>query len=483
MKKILSVIAVLTLTVMLFCTAMPVSAAGASATVTASSTKPTVGSTVTVTVKFTSDVPVGSLQASMKYDAAVLEYVSTGNGVAANGGSGVLTFSWYATAQPTAKTFSFTVTFKAKAAGSSAVSLSTAELCDWDLNDLGTPSGSVTVNVQNPQKSGNANLSTLYISSGTLSPAFSPSVTSYNIVIPNSVTVLTVSAEPADKAATVSVEGSKNMKVGKNTRVIKVTAPNGTVKAYTLNITRQEATGTPTGTTTPAPDDEAAKVTVGEETLYIAKDLKNVTLPAGYEQVALTVNDVSFPSVQDKSRSIVLLYLANEKGENGAFYVYDTATMTFSDFCFATAPTGVYAFLTPDSTVVIPEGFTQTFIQVNEKTIAAWSFSETEMAEYYLVYALSPAGTKGLYQYDTVEGTLQRYTHVAAVQSVTEDEPSVEPEQDGGFFHKIKAFFADLVDCFGTVRLILMATGSVVLIAAIVVLIVLLAKRPRNYKH
>lgn len=486
MKKTVSVLLALLLTVMLFCTALPVSAAGASVAVTASNTKPTVGSTVTVTVKYTADVTIGSIDASLNYDSSVLEYVSA-SGITANGGSGVITFSFFETSSSPAKTKSFTVTFKAKTTGSCALSLSTGEIADWEnYESLGTPSGKVTVNVQNPQKSGNANLSELYISSGSLSPAFSPSVTSYNIVIPYSVTVLTVSVETEDKDATVIVEGSKNMKVGKNTRVIKVTAPNGTVKSYTLNITRQEGTGstTPTGTEEPTQNNEAAKVTVGDQVLYISKDLKDVTLPVGYEQVNVTVNDAAFPSVQDKSRSIVLLYLTDENGGNGAFYVYNTATMTFSEFCSVNITAGVYAFLIPDGSVIIPEGFTQTFVTVNEKTVAAWNFPDEAMKDYYLVYALSPAGTKGLYQYDTVEGTLQRYTpHTVETTPVVEQDPNEVTEQDEGFFAKIKAFFGTFVARFGMTRLILMAAGVVILIAAIVVLIVLLAKRPKNYRH
>lgn len=267
-----------------------VSAASATAKVTANKSTVTVGSTVTVTVTHTANTNVSVFDATLNYDASVLEFVSI-SGANNGGGAGVLTISYFATAKPSGKSHSFTVTFKAKATGSSKVSMSSTGIADWDLNSLGSASGSTTISVQNPSLSGNADLTELYISSGSLSPAFSPKVTSYNIVIPNNVTVLTVSAETADKNAKITVEGSKNMQVGKNVRKVIVTAPNGTKKTYTLNITRQEGTGNETGTTTApnAPATDASKVTVGEETLYIAKDIKDVTLPAGFEQVALTV--------------------------------------------------------------------------------------------------------------------------------------------------------------------------------------------------
>ncbi len=479
-------IAVLLVCLFLFTMVPSVWAASATATVTVNKSTVTVGSTVTVTVTHTATTNVAAFDATLNYDAAVLEYVST-SGAQGAGSAGVLTVSYFATAQPSGKSHTFTVTFKAKATGSSKVSLSSTGLTDWDFNSLGSASGSVTVNVQNPSLSGNADLTELYISSGSLSPAFSPKVTSYEIVIPNSVTVLTVSAETADKNATVTVEGSKNMQVGKNVRKVIVTAPNGTKKTYTLNITRQEGTGNVTGgTTTPGTvgQNDASKVTVGEDTLYIAKDLKDVPLPAGFEQVAITVNDTQFPSAQDKSRTVVLLYLTDANGKNGKFYMYDTAAMTFSEFSFTAAPAGVYTFLTPDSGVHVPAGFSQTFLKVGEQTITAWSFPDAVMKDYYLVYALSPAGNKGLYQYDALEGTLQRYTAVLTTPNdSTEVGNELPPDEKTGFVATVKGWYDSLLTRFGATRLIVLAAGAVLLIAALIVLIVLLAGRPRNCKH
>lgn len=479
MKRIIAVL----LVCLLLVSATPlVYAASASVSVKADKTTTTVGQNVTVSITYSSSVGIGSFDTAVQYDSSVLEYVSSNDAV--NGGAGMLKVSYFATSMSPDKTYTVKLNFKTKATGSSKVSVSTNLICDDNDQSLGTPSGSVTVNVQNPSLSSNADLTELYISSGSLSPAFSSSVTSYNIVIPYNVTVLTVSAETADKNAKITVEGSKNMQVGKNVRKVIVTAPNGTKKTYTLNITRQEGTGNETGTTTTPgiPATDASKVTVGEDTLYIAKDLKDVTLPAGFEQVALTVNDTQFPSVQDKSRTVVLLYLTDADGKNGKFYMYDTAAMTFSDFTHTQVSTGVYTFLTPDSTVAIPTGFAQTFLKVGEQTITAWSFPDAAMQEYYLVYALSPTGNKGLYQYDTVEGTFQRYT--ATVPSddtqVGDDTPAEEKQ---GIFATVKGWYNSLLQRFGLTRLIVLAAGAVLLIAALVVLIVLLAKRPKNCKH
>lgn len=486
MKKILSLTLTLALLILTCCTALTVSAAAPSVSVSASGTSVTVGSTVKVTVKYTADA-IGAFDATMSYNDAVLQYVSAaGNGgaLSANGGAGLVRFSNYLSSA--AKTYTFTVTFKAKATGSTDVKLQTQDLVDFNtVQTVGTPSGSVKINVQNPSLSGNANLTELYISSGKLSPAFSANVTSYNIEIPYAVTVLTVSVNTADKNAKVDVTGSKQMKVGKNTRVIKVTAPNGTVKSYTLNITRLENDGTATEGTTPAV--ESSKVTVGDQTKYIAKELKNIAIPAGYEQTTVTINDTLFPAVQNAARSLTLLYLTDDKGANGAFYTYNSADMTFSQFIGATDKGGVYALLTPDNTVTVPDGCTQSFIEIEGKTVVAWSFPDPAMSTYHLVYATSPAGNTGLYLYDTLEATFQRYTAMTAtVIETEEDVPAEESSSFTAWFGKVKTavvnFFARLMR-LGSIRVVAIGIGVGLLLVGIVFGIILLVNRPRNYKH
>ena len=464
MKKLLSVFLCLLLTALTVCGALPVAAAGASVAVSAPSSA-TVGSTVTVKVTYTADKAIGSLDATLSYDAAVMTFASA-SGITANGNAGVTKLSFYETSSAPKKTLSFTLTFTAKA-------LETTELTDWEtVSSLGNPSGKATVSVKNPQKSGNADLASLSVSAGTLSPKFSAKVTAYNIVIPYSVTSLLVSAK-------VAVTGSQKMQVGKNTRAVTVTAQNGTTKTYTLTITRQENTGTATDPTTPAVD--ASKVTVGALTKTIKNNLADIPLPAGFEATTVTVNETTFPAAQNATHAVTLLYLTDEDGQNGAFYLYNTTNMTFSDFFFDEVKAGVYVFLTPENTDALPQGAAQTFLQIGEKTIAAWSLPDEREKDFYLVYALSPAGNTGFYRYDKAEGTFQRYIPPAEDTTAPVD-TEVQPERVG-FLARVSGFFSDLVVRFGRVRVIAVGVGAPLLLAAIVVLIVLIAKKPRNFRH
>jgi hypothetical protein len=88
----------------------------------------------------------------------------------------------------------------------------------------------------------NANLSTLTVTSGTLTPAFSATTTSYTVTVPLAVTSLTVAGTAADAPyATVAVSPTQPMTLveGTNPATVTVTAEDGTQKIYTVTITRQ----------------------------------------------------------------------------------------------------------------------------------------------------------------------------------------------------------------------------------------------------
>lgn len=96
-----------------------------------------------------------------------------------------------------------------------------------------------------------ATLSALALSSGQLSPEFTPNHTSYTATVPNSVTDIVVSMTSTDPDATVSVschgdsssDGSVSLDEGANIITITVTAANQTTtQKYTVVVTRESTT-------------------------------------------------------------------------------------------------------------------------------------------------------------------------------------------------------------------------------------------------
>ncbi len=100
----------------------------------------------------------------------------------------------------------------------------------------------------------NADISALAISAGDLSPAFSPSETTYAVSVPYSVSSTTLQATLADSTSTLkvngfplaskAVSGTINLAVGKTPITLEVTAQSGGKKSYVIQVTRA-ANGSP----------------------------------------------------------------------------------------------------------------------------------------------------------------------------------------------------------------------------------------------
>ena len=109
--------------------------------------------------------------------------------------------------------------------------------------DIGADAGNFTV------ASTNANLSNMALSSGILSPAFSPAILSYTASVANAISSITVTPTVQDANATVMVNGNPvtsgnasgpiTLSIGHNVVPIVVTAQdNATTRTYTVDILR-----------------------------------------------------------------------------------------------------------------------------------------------------------------------------------------------------------------------------------------------------
>lgn len=91
------------------------------------------------------------------------------------------------------------------------------------------------------EKSNNKNLRSLTLGGGfTLTPDFSPSITEYSLVVGSDVDSIEVNAQTEDDMAKVEVIGNDNLLMGENTVTIRVTAEDGTVRTYTINVTKDD---------------------------------------------------------------------------------------------------------------------------------------------------------------------------------------------------------------------------------------------------
>lgn len=91
-----------------------------------------------------------------------------------------------------------------------------------------------------PTGDGNPNnlLSDISVNGNTLTPSFNKYTSEYSVIVGSGVSSVTVNASAISDKAKVSGTGTYNLKYGVTEINIKVTAGNGTVRTYTINVAR-----------------------------------------------------------------------------------------------------------------------------------------------------------------------------------------------------------------------------------------------------
>lgn len=441
MKRFLCLLAALLLTVGLMSSAT-VLAAG-TANITANKSSVTVGQQVTVTAKYNGGGKgIGSLDARFEYNAKAFEYVSC-SGATAHGGAGSLKISYYADGATAAQTATISITLKAIAPGNGDFKWETEGMYDDDDNLLGSPKQNLSVTASNPSLSGDATLKELRPTKGTLVPKFDKNVTEYTVSVPYTVTRGLLVFTPTDPNAQSVVTENADLKVGKNVRVITVTAPNGTTKKYTVTFTRepqQSTTGTGTDTTTTLPPATTPQVEVDGKLMDVCVTQPPINLPVGFVWDFTTLGDNEVSAAKQKNGNMTLVYLLDSEANTGALYIYDALEDSFTLFRQITDTQETFVLHDLPDSETAPVGTVVSTITIAEQTVSAYVYEDPDLADYAILYLTAGDGFAGYYSYDMANGTLQRY-HAVTVQRdpvVVDPEPQIDNNPVQAFFKAYK---------------------------------------------
>ena len=495
MKRLISICIVCLLTASLLCSVSLSVAAGLD--VTASAASVTEGQSVTVTLKYHGDgKTIAGIDGTIDYNTDIFTYVSCNNGdVEANGGAGKVRFVYEAPGEKAPGSLSVSFTFKAKKPGSCTFSVTTNEFVD-DVNyaPLDAPKKSITVSAMattvtnKPTLSSNANLKRLVPSKGTLTPKFDPKVTDYSVTVPYDVQSVTFSADSEDPTADISISGKSAVKVGKNTRVLTVTAPDGTTKKYNLTIIREEGEepentdstdGTTTTTTLPQPPEDALDVVINDKPMTILDVQPNVHPPQGYRWSTLTINRVEVPAALNNNTGVTLLYLVGKDAEDNGFYLYDAQTDTFAIFRpFFPTNQEYLLYDLPDNKTL--NGMTKGMLNYDGGQVTAYVYEDDSRSSYCVVWAALAGEDPDWYTYDKKERTLQRYHSTAAEGDASADQTDnsavngqvSNPKKDNG----IAAFFKN------NQQILIIGGVAIAGIVVIILLVVLLSSLGKHGK-
>lgn len=177
------------------------------------------------------------------------------------------------------------------------------------------PSTSKPSTGSSSKKSSDNTLSSLVISDSKISPSFNKDTTTYNVVVPSSTKNLDIKYVTSDKNAKVSISGADNLKDNQvNVVTVTVTAEDGSVKKYTLNVTKSDETSV----------NKLASLDIKEGKVNFDSDKYEYTIKVGSDVKKLTIDAI--PVSKDskveilgnsnlaKGNNVVLIKLTDKNG-------------------------------------------------------------------------------------------------------------------------------------------------------------------------
>ena len=229
------------------------------------------------------------------------------------------------------------------------------------------------------KKSDNNKLSLLSAKEGTFTTKFDPDKTVYELNVDYEKTKITLQAEPQDENASVAIVGNDELQVGANKVGVIVTSDSGKEKEYTIYVNRS-----------PLEDG-------GQE------------IPEASEEPGVPTESIQ-PS------------MSPEPMEDNHFVIKKENALTYFE------GKTKYLILEPFDDSNVPAGYKRVTINQSGTEVTAYAIDGNSYQDFVLFYAKQEGQDPGWYQFDQVEGTLQRFNEMNLTGeekehiSVTDDE-------------------------------------------------------------
>lgn len=453
-KMICKITAVLTvLVLMLSVFAINTSALSGTTAITVSNSNPKVGSTLIVTASFSLDGEA-AVNGQLKYDSSKLKYLSSSP---ANDTNHPTAGTVYMVADDLVKSHYFRVEFEVIAEGNA--SLSMVDCHASNQTEVEVPGTSKTVKTGNTQstssqdttKNTGAALTSITVAAGTLTPAFKQDVTEYTVVVPYTQTDGILSCESKDQKAKITVEGSRELKVGLNKRIIVVTASNGEVRRYTVTFNRLDENGNDTTATTT----EGIIATVNGKEFTVKQADATYTVPAGFTLTTTTYNEQEIAVYADQSGKVMIAYLVANDGSEEGFFLFENGE--FKIFNFIEVNGKIYIVSEGDTA---PDGFFKSEFVKEDKKLPCYKYMANDYADFVVFFATEVGGEEGYYRYDTLEGTIQRFPEFKeGAETQTNNDINIPSSK------KITVFALSAVLLLGVIAVIVLVIIKIVVMA------------------
>ncbi len=365
-----------------------VNAASGNISVTSSSTI-VLGNTVTVTVKLSSSVAIGSWEMNLSYDKSYLELTSS-TGEA--GGVGMVNSS-AGVSGITSKTYTFK--FRTLKTGSTKVSVSSYDVYANDFTPMTISSSSKTITIKTQEEieasySKDNDLKSLSVDGFELNQTFDKDILEYTVDVPEDTKEIKINASKNDSTASISGTGTFPVTSGTNTFEIVVRAQNGSEQTYKVVVN--------------VIDKNPINIEIEGNTLSVVKIKEDLTVPDLYEEVTIKIDSYDIPAFYNKYLDYTLVGLKDTSG-NIYLYIYDEEVNSYE----------LYNEIKFSNLTIIPikseellEGYEKFSESVNGVESEVYKLEKD--SRYSVFYGKNvETGEEGFYKYDNVDNTLMKF--------------------------------------------------------------------------
>ena len=361
---------------------MPYKVDAATISVAGTTSSGTVGGNITVKVRITESKGLGSWEYSLNYDSNLLQLLSGDTHVVGYvDGEG-----------ETSRTYTYT--FRVKAEGTATISVLNTNIAAWD-ETVTSPTDSTTINLVTREEvvenySDDNNLKSLEIEGYDLNPSFNKDTTSYTIETESDVTSINIKATANDSKAKVTGDGEVEVHEGANNINIVVEAESGATKTYTVVVNVKEK--------------DPIEVKIDKKTYTVVRKSEEIQdlIKDYFVPTTVNIKDEEIPAYKIEALKLTLVALKDEDG-NINFYIYRDGKYT------------LYQELGNDTLTVhllddgkYPSNYKKYTVEIDKVAYTVYKLNKG--SKFYLIYGENvETGKKGLYLYDSVDKTLQRY--------------------------------------------------------------------------
>lgn len=267
-------------------------------------------------------------------------------------------------------------------------------------------------------RSSNANLSSLTVDKGALSPTFATGTTAYTVDLVDQ-SEITISAKASDSKASVSGAGKKTLSSGANKFSVVVTAENGTKKTYTITVNLEE---------TPSVYSDFNGGSYG-----VVVDTSSVKVPSGFETSTVTISGEEVTSWYSENCNLELVYLVDEEG-NKSLYVIENNEITSTFATVALLGLNLYALdITEENQV--RSGMTFGEVIIDGISLLGWVFEDTDLEGYTMIQLMNESGEMVDYLYceattSMIEYPMDKFTDKTAYEEAAAEVINLTTEND-----------------------------------------------------